>query len=58
MRPLEGKGARDIDVALLTEQGHSFDVHLRVGNLAMFAVTWGAATIPQVLLDDTPLRSP
>ena len=62
VRPLAAKEAKaeakDIDVALLTEQGHSFDVHLKVGNLAMFAVTWGAATVPQIILDDALLRSP
>jgi hypothetical protein len=57
VRPLADKGAKDVDIALLTEQGHSFDVHLKVGTVGMFAVTWGAATLPQVIQEDTPLRT-
>lgn len=60
VRPLEvkeGKGAKDVDLALLTEQGHSYDVHLRVGSTGMFSVTWSNPTVPQLLADDPPLRS-
>jgi hypothetical protein len=60
VRPLEakeGKGAKDVDLALLTEQGHSYDVHLKVGSMGMFAVTWDTPTVPQLLLDDQSLRS-
>ncbi len=60
VRPLEakeGKGAKDVDLALLTEQGHSYDVHLKVGSTGMFSVTWSNPTVPQLLVDDQPLRS-
>jgi hypothetical protein len=53
----EGKGAKDVDLALLTEQGHSFDVHLKVGAVGMFAVTWETPTVPSLLLEDPTLRS-
>ena len=55
VRPLideAGKvSAKDVDVALLTEQGHSFDVHLKVGTVGMFAVTWENPSVPLLLQD-------
>jgi type IV secretory pathway VirB9-like protein len=57
VRPQEGKGAKDVDVALLTEQGHSYDIHLKVGTVCMFGVTWDTPSVPQIVQDEAPLRS-
>lgn len=38
LRPLGEKG--EVDVAILTKSGHSFDVHLVSGKIGMFAVTF------------------
>jgi hypothetical protein len=57
METTEGKGAKDVDLALLTEQGHSYDLHLKVGTIGMFAVTWDTPSLPQLLLEEPQLRS-
>jgi hypothetical protein len=56
LRPLSDKGPKEVDLALLTEQGHSFDLHLKVGPIGMVGVTWDSTAVPQVLLEDPTLR--
>ena len=54
--PLPQKGATNVDLALLTEEGRSFDVSLIVGTFGMFRVTWNPPAVPQPVLDELPVR--
>jgi hypothetical protein len=55
--PIPEKGAKDTDIALLTEEGTSFDVTLVVGSVGMFAATWNTPAVPQIVPEDAVPRS-
>jgi Conjugal transfer protein len=55
IRPLT-RETPNMDISLLTEAGHSFDIQLRVGAQGMFGVTWETPAITQGPADeDVPL---
>jgi hypothetical protein len=59
IRPCDGaeqscKPATSVDVALVSESGRSYDLHLIVGKVGMVGVTWAIAPIPQLQTEDHP----
>jgi hypothetical protein len=43
-----------VDVALVSESGRSYDLHLIVGKVGMVAVTWAIAPIPNIQVEEPP----
>jgi type IV secretory pathway VirB9-like protein len=45
----------DADIALVCETGRSFNVHLVVGKVGMFGVTWEIPPVGEIYVDESPI---